>query len=102
MLLMYPLSVLATNRALDTIISRKPKHKSSMYLDLLDTYKVGKFKALYAGLIPTIVFTFLFTGSIYKKYSTKGKPRSEIAEAVDSTLEATPMPPDSTFEAYKA
>ena len=65
LLLVYPLSVLATNRALDTIISRKRSHRSSMLLDLLDTFKVGKFRALYAGIVPTIFFTFLFTGTIY-------------------------------------
>ena len=101
MLLLYPLSVLATNRALDTIISRKPKNKSSMYLDLLDTFRIGKFKALYAGIIPTIIFTFLFTGSIYKK-STEIKPNSKKVEGSNSILESTPMPPDSTFEAYRA
>ena len=66
MLLIYPFSVLATNKALDTIISRKPLHKQSLFFDLLDTWRVGKFKALYAGLIPTVIFTFLFTGTVYK------------------------------------
>ena len=66
MLLLYPLSVLGTNRVLDTIISRKPLHKQSMFFDLLDTWRVGKFRALYAGLLPTVLFTFLFTGTVYK------------------------------------
>ena len=64
--LVYPLIVLATNRALDTVISRKPRSERFIPFDLGDMHKIGRFKALYAGLVPTIFFSILFTTSIYK------------------------------------
>ena len=79
-LLIYPLTVLATNRALSTVISRKTGRRTILS-DLIDTYKVGKFKALYAGLVPTLFFYVLTTSTLESK--TRNKP-------IDYT--ATPEP----------
>ena len=57
-IVMYPMSVLATNRALDTVISRKIWSKRFMVQDIRDIYSLGRFKALYAAIIPGI---FMFT-----------------------------------------
>ena len=86
-----------------------------MFFDLLDTWKVGKFRALYAGLVPTVLFTFLFTGTVYKtsrviKASEEQNPE-EMHDSQDSAasgpvnVQYSPepmmvMPPDSTFDAY--
>ena len=66
--------VLATNRALDTVISRKPRGERFIPLDLMDTYKIGKFKALFAGLVPTVFFYFLVTTSVYRQTYTVLQP----------------------------
>ena len=62
---MYPLSVLATNRALDTVISRKTWSRRSIVWDIKDIFGLGKFKALYAGIIPAMVIFSLDSGCLY-------------------------------------
>ena len=50
-LLYYPLHTLSTNRIFDTVISRKVVNRS-MLQDLRDMYRIGGFRAIYAGIIP--------------------------------------------------
>ena len=83
LLLVYPLLVLATNRALDTIISRKPRNTWFIPNDLIDTYKVGKLKALYAGLLPTVFFAVLFSTSLTKQVYSGAKETSPLLNEND-------------------
>ena len=60
MILAYPLSVLATNRIMDTPISRsgtansfRPVH---LYRDLIALMRLGGHRTLFAGLLPTMAF----------------------------------------------
>ena len=71
LLLVYPLMVLSINRALDTVISRTPSSVGSLKLinDLSNTYKIGQFKALYAGIVSTVFFKLIFTGTLYKNHT---------------------------------
>ena len=66
-LLFFPLMVLSVNRALDTVISRKPKGMQTIITDLIDTYRIGKFRALFAGLVSAALFSMLFTTTFYSE-----------------------------------
>ena len=57
-LLVYPIGVVATNRALGIIGTFELKRKT-LYGDLKSLYKIGKFRALYAGFIPTVMMTLI-------------------------------------------
>ena len=46
----YPLTVLGTNRVLDTVISRKPS--PSLVSDFRDLWRIGGIRALYSGFLP--------------------------------------------------
>ena len=63
MLMAYPLTVLGTNRVLDTVISRKP-NKRFLLLDLKDTFKIGGLKTLYAGFGPFFIANIIISGSL--------------------------------------
>ncbi len=52
--LVYPFHTLATNRILNTVISRKPK--TSLLSDFKDMQRIGGFKVLYAGFVPCMMF----------------------------------------------
>ena len=65
-IIMYPLSVLATNRALDTVISRKVWNRRFMPLDLRDIFSLGRFKAVYAGIIPGIFMFMMDSALLYR------------------------------------
>jgi hypothetical protein len=60
----YPLTVLVTNRVLDTVISRN--RSSSVIGDLRHTWKIGGMKALYAGFVPYFLLSQLLC---FKNYS---------------------------------
>lgn len=47
----YPLHTLSTNRILDTVISRKVANRN-MLQDLKDMFRIGGFRAIYAGVVP--------------------------------------------------
>lgn len=50
--LLYPFHTLATNRIINTVISRK-KYNKTMFKDFKDMYSIGGRRAIYAGFIPT-------------------------------------------------
>jgi len=50
-LLYYPLHTLSTNRILNTVISRKVANRN-MLQDLRDMFRIGGFRAIYAGIVP--------------------------------------------------
>ena len=66
-ILMYPLSVLATNRALDTVISRKVWSRRFMPLDMRDIFSLGRFKAVYAGIIPGVFMFMMDSALLYRQ-----------------------------------
>jgi hypothetical protein len=75
----YPLTVLATNRILDTVISRKSSGR--LFSDLLNTWKIGGLGALYAGFLPYFLFSqFLnYTRTINCEEVEEGaSPKSEM------------------------
>lgn len=57
----FPVGVLATNQILDTSMSRQKKRPLGILSDFAYLWSKGKFKALYAGLTPYLVFTLLFS-----------------------------------------
>ena len=61
--MLYPLGVIATNRAL-----RNLGHEASTNIikDIQALHKKGGIKALYAGLFPTFLIATLFTTSVEK------------------------------------
>jgi hypothetical protein len=54
----YPFHTLATNRILNTVISRKISNRS-MVSDWKDLWSIGKFNAIYAGFVPTMALLIL-------------------------------------------
>ena len=74
MMMAFPLSVLATNRILDTPISRsgtansfRPKH---LVQDLLALVRIRGHRTLFAGLVPTMIFYYYSE----KRKETASKP----------------------------
>jgi hypothetical protein len=75
----YPLTVLATNRILDTVISRKSSGR--LFGDLQATWKIGGLRALYAGFLPYFLFSQLFnyTRTItWEEIAEGDAPKSEM------------------------
>lgn len=62
----YPLHTLATNRILDTVISRKPG-KRSMVTDYRDMWRIGGRNVVFAGYVPYFLVSALYTGQIIVK-----------------------------------
>ena len=95
MILAFPLSVLATNRILDTPISRngtansfRPLH---MYKDLIALMRLGGHRTLFAGLIPTMIFYM---------YQDTQKKRATDAQGL-STLSVYGMSLSDKYEMNK-
>ena len=102
-ILFFPLAVLSINRALDTVISRKPKGMQTIITDLMDTYRIGKFRALYAGIVPATIFSLLFTTTLYsEKIVQKTSDLKSIFTVDKEIIEKAKkiMPSDKTFEEY--
>ena len=102
-ILFFPLMVLSINRALDTVISRKPRGMQTIITDLMDTYRIGKFRGLYAGLVPATLFSLLFTTSFYSEKVVHQKSDLKSIFGVDNELLKQAkkiMPSDKTFEEY--
>jgi hypothetical protein len=56
----YPFHTLATNRILNTVISRKISNRS-MVSDWKDLWSIGGFNAIYAGFVPAMAWLILGT-----------------------------------------
>ena len=58
MILVFPLHVIATNRVLDTALrgTSNSFRPSSLWTDLVNLRRIGGFKTIFAGLVPTLIF----------------------------------------------
>jgi hypothetical protein len=75
----YPLSVLATNRILDTVISRKKSCRLAR--DLIDTWKIGGLRALYAAFLPYFLINLFLNYSFtthWEEITIGNDPKSEM------------------------
>jgi hypothetical protein len=79
-LLGFPLIVLTTNRALNTIVSRKSLRREYLFKmvpDLQLMFKIGGRRALFAGLLPYTLFAVFFS---YVRFNDEQRGEIRIEE----------------------
>lgn len=79
--------ILATNRMVDTVISRKIKNRN-MVSDFRDIWRIGGLKSMYAGFIPFTISIIMLYNHVIRKPNHKTTP---FTEKVKSTIPIVPL-----------